>query len=443
MKKLIFGVICCGMLFLSGCGQSPEENFNEAKSLYEAQNYDKAFKLYQKAAEQGHVKAIDNLAWCYNDGKGVKEDKAEAVKWWRKAAEQGYANSQCSLGYSYNYGRGIEKDYKEAVKWYQKAAEQGDGMAQNNLGTMYEFGQGVFQDKKEALRWYLSAVENGEKEYSIYNIGRFLETKKKKNEAYAFYALACKNGKDTSDSMHYLKNSVSEGSAVELSKKLEDEFFNKECKGDAKTQFIIAEIYKDAENYKGAMQWYKKSAEKGYAGSQMAIGEFYDSGKGVDIDKKEALKWYRKAADKGDSYGQKKVGDFYYSGIVVKASYKEALKWYIKAEEHSYQVRRRNILVRMGECEFYMKNYKNAIECFHAAVKQQNALSKDCEDRLLLTLPSPHFYIGVCYLKGYGVVTNKYEALAWFKEAEKAGDFLIALHLKGMKIDIDKEFDNL
>jgi hypothetical protein len=28
---------------------------------------------------------------CYDEGEGVKQDKAEAVKWYRKAAEQGNA----------------------------------------------------------------------------------------------------------------------------------------------------------------------------------------------------------------------------------------------------------------------------------------------------------------------------------------------------------------
>lgn len=376
MKKLVFGVICCGMLFLSGCGQSPEENFNEAESLYEAQNYDKAFKLYQKAAEQGHVKAIHSLAWCYNDGKGVKEDKAEAVKWWRKAAEQGYANSQCSLGYSYNEGRGIEKDYKEAVKWYQKAAEQGHNGAQNNLGTMYEFGQGVFQDKKEALRWYLSAVENGNDDYAVGNIGRLLKEQEKNEEAYAFYSLASKNGSDHSGSMNYLKNYVSVGSAVELSKKLEDEFFNKECKGDAKTQFIIAEIYKDAENYKGAMQWYKKSAEKGYAEAQMGVADLYYYGRGVEEDRKEALKWHRKAAEGGMPQAQYTLGLKYFNGMGVKEDKKEGAKWFLRAAYKGHL----DAMCDIGLCylrgDGVEKSYTEFVEWLGRAANQDHARSK-------------------------------------------------------------------
>ena len=46
------------------------------------------------AAEQGDLVAQYNLALCYENGEGVKEDKTEAVKWYKKAAEQGQAKAQ-------------------------------------------------------------------------------------------------------------------------------------------------------------------------------------------------------------------------------------------------------------------------------------------------------------------------------------------------------------
>ena len=58
-------------------------------------------KWYRKAAEQGHADAQNNLGLCYQYGKGVAKDYAEAVKWYRKAAEQGHARAQCNLGYCY------------------------------------------------------------------------------------------------------------------------------------------------------------------------------------------------------------------------------------------------------------------------------------------------------------------------------------------------------
>jgi hypothetical protein len=48
-----------------------------------------------------------------------------------------------------------------------------------------------------------------------------------------------------------------------------------------------------------AANWYRKSAEKGYAPALYRMGEIYENGFGVEQDTKEAQKWYKKAADKG------------------------------------------------------------------------------------------------------------------------------------------------
>ena len=61
----------------------------------------------------------------YANGRGVRQDDAQAVQWYRKAAEQGYAQAQFNLGNMYVDGRGARQDYAQAVHWYRKAAEQG------------------------------------------------------------------------------------------------------------------------------------------------------------------------------------------------------------------------------------------------------------------------------------------------------------------------------
>ena len=97
----------------------------------------------------------------YANGRGVPQDKAQAVKWYRKAAEQGYAAAQYNLGVMYYNGQGVPQDDAEAVKWYRKAAEQGLADAQTNLGGMYYFGQGVIQDNVYAHMWENIAASLG------------------------------------------------------------------------------------------------------------------------------------------------------------------------------------------------------------------------------------------------------------------------------------------
>ena len=61
----------------------------------------KSFRWYEKAAEQGDVKALYLLASLYHQGIGTLKSYEKAVYWFEKAAEQGHANSQCNLAIMY------------------------------------------------------------------------------------------------------------------------------------------------------------------------------------------------------------------------------------------------------------------------------------------------------------------------------------------------------
>ena len=66
-------------------------------------------------------------------------------------------------GLCYDKGRGVAKDQAEAVKWYRKAAEQNDAEAQYNLAVCYERVDGVAEDWVEAYKWLLLAARQGHK----------------------------------------------------------------------------------------------------------------------------------------------------------------------------------------------------------------------------------------------------------------------------------------
>ena len=94
-------------------------------------NLQEAVKWYQKAAEQGHVNAInrlkENFALLYN-------------------AQSGDAAAQYELGNCYSVGDGgVKQDDTEAVKWYRKAAEQGHADAQHDLAIYYIAGSEALQ----------------------------------------------------------------------------------------------------------------------------------------------------------------------------------------------------------------------------------------------------------------------------------------------------------
>ena len=52
-----------------------------------------------KAAHSGNAAAQNNLALCYESGKGVEKHLTKAQYWFSKSAEQGNPHAQCNLGY--------------------------------------------------------------------------------------------------------------------------------------------------------------------------------------------------------------------------------------------------------------------------------------------------------------------------------------------------------
>jgi hypothetical protein len=117
-------------------------------------------RLYRQAADQGHAKAQCNLAACYRDGDGVRQDKAQAARLYRQAAEQGLAKAQHNLGICYEHDKGVRYDVGEAVALYRMAIARGCEAANLSFGLCFEKGRGVPLDRAEAERLYQLAVRS-------------------------------------------------------------------------------------------------------------------------------------------------------------------------------------------------------------------------------------------------------------------------------------------
>lgn len=126
------------------------------------------FKNLTRQAESGNAAAQNVLGLCYKYGKGVPEDKSEAVKWLRKSAQQGFEKAQYNLGLCYMNGDGVPIDMEEAAKWQLLAAQKGVANAQFNLGLCYYYGDGVAENKPEAVKWWLKAAQQGHADAQCY-----------------------------------------------------------------------------------------------------------------------------------------------------------------------------------------------------------------------------------------------------------------------------------
>ncbi|MGA9450137.1 MAG: tetratricopeptide repeat protein, partial [Verrucomicrobiia bacterium] len=130
------------------------------------------FEATKAKAETGDAQAQYNLGVCYDRGRGVARDHAEAVKWYQEAANQGYAEAQNALGLCYGHppfeGLFPPRAFVKAVEWYREAANQGYAEAQYNLGRCYFLGQGVTQDYVQAYKWFNLAAAQGKTDANMF-----------------------------------------------------------------------------------------------------------------------------------------------------------------------------------------------------------------------------------------------------------------------------------
>ena len=151
-----------------------EEIYQAARDASDAKDYARAAMYYELAADRGHAKSQNNLAYLYKEGLGVEQSNEKAMKNYQLAADQGLSTAQYNLGLEYDFGYSCEQSFEQALKYYQLAAEQGNVKAMHNLGAMYKNGDGVEQDYAKAMDCFQKALDGGF-EFARVNIGLMYE----------------------------------------------------------------------------------------------------------------------------------------------------------------------------------------------------------------------------------------------------------------------------
>ena len=342
-----------------------------------AQNYNEAFKWYQKAADNGVTGAYIWLGVMYYNGQGVAQNYEKAFLWSKKAAENGAADAYVGLGIMYCKGQGVAQNYGEAIQWFQKAVDNGDAVAYGWLVGMYYNGQGVSQNYGEAFKWTKKAAEKGIADaYArlgvMYCKGQGVV--QNYNEAFKWFQKAADNG--IADACAYLGKMYYEGTGVTQNYNEAFKWYQKSADNGVTGAYTwLGVMYYNgqgvAQNYEKAFLWTKKAAENGAADAYVGLGVMYYNGQGVAQNYNEAFKWFQKAADNGIAYACAYLGQMYYEGTGVAQNYNEAFKWYQKAADN-------------GGTGAYS-------------------------------------WLGVMYYKGQGVAQNYNKAFKWFQKAADNG----------------------
>jgi hypothetical protein len=111
-------------------------------------------RCFEKAAQQGHVAAINWLTSASRDGSGVETDLAKARELWARAADAQHSFAQFNFATMLAAGKCGPVDMKRAFHYYELAAQHDDPDAQLALGCLCFSGEATGEpDIQRAIEW--------------------------------------------------------------------------------------------------------------------------------------------------------------------------------------------------------------------------------------------------------------------------------------------------
>ncbi|MEM1137606.1 MAG: tetratricopeptide repeat protein, partial [Bacteroidota bacterium] len=115
-------------------------------------------------------------------GKNANRDPEKALEYCQRAALNGYIPAMLELAKLYEKGTIVRPSQEKAFQWYNEAANLKSDSAMLVLANMYATGRGIKIDPEQAVRWYLKAAGSSNSaitgqalfQLSKYDITRFI-----------------------------------------------------------------------------------------------------------------------------------------------------------------------------------------------------------------------------------------------------------------------------
>lgn len=156
-----------------------------------------------------------------------------------------------------------------------------------------------------------------------------------------------------------------------------------------------------------AAEWFRRSAEQGYAPAQAKYGDCLIYGAGVAKNSSEAVKWYARAAEGGDAGGQRALGVCYDNGFGVNEDSMRAVALYRSAAQGG------DLLAKalLSQCLFLglgvARDYDEAWRLARESADGGCAFGQ--------------YMAGVCCETGHGAIRSRLNARHWYEKAIAQG----------------------
>lgn len=133
MKKVMVLLSCVCAVLLG-------DELETAAKAYEAGDYQKVFKHFKIACDNGEYRGCGIVGILYYNGQGVEQNYTEASKYYKLACDNGEYKGCGNLGVLYENGQGVRQSYSTAKEYYDKACDLGDKLACDAFTTLGKYG---------------------------------------------------------------------------------------------------------------------------------------------------------------------------------------------------------------------------------------------------------------------------------------------------------------
>jgi TPR repeat protein len=172
------------------------------------------------------------------------------------------------------------------------------------------------------------------------------------------------------------------------------------------------------QNDLNAIDYFRRSADLGYAPAQVVLGYFYDTGFRLSQNSTEAADWYKKAAKQDDRLAQWLLGRLYYTGNGIPRDLSAADTWLQQAADRGDPFGQ----YLLGGVKLERNDYAKAAEWFRKAAMQG--------------LPQAQQQLGELYKQGRGVSTDKFQAYIWLLVSFEAGNQSVSNELQLLEAEL-------
>ena len=165
MLRVILIILWVGVITESSAAETPAVLHDQGRLAFQRHDMQGAMDLFEQAATLGHSPSQVQLGWILDS---IGEHQ-KAFVLYQQAAESNNAEGQYFVGEKFVAGEGVEKNDTEAIKWITKAAESGHASAIRRLVIAHENGTlGLPQDATLATQW----LQRGTAQNDVWSIKR-------------------------------------------------------------------------------------------------------------------------------------------------------------------------------------------------------------------------------------------------------------------------------